>query len=578
MISRDILCFSAFLLNDVSPTVHRPRPALESPLSMMRSLTLAGCFLLAFALCLLGPATGQAASEAELRKAAKGEKLTEDEFNSIKKALIKDGRSGRVSSQAMQELINKLREAPAVRIGPDRKSRYKVLENTLVDLRMIYEGELAGSAIPPDQLQKHPSADLFPGSIPGQVQPSTQTCEINANSYRWQSTGLYAPPGETIRVFIPDSYVDAGWKLRIGANSTTIDVPRHKTINRFPKIDRVYSLTERSIEVGSSFGGLIYIELPTPKAKTFLAKDSDIYNLIDEYTPPPKKMCQIRFTNVIQAPRYVHGETDVREWRAQIRNYPAPYAEIGSDKVIFMLPSQFIRKLDTPDLAMEKWDAVIDAMSELSGRPKTKPFPHRFLIDAHVNWGAAFASYPINAPFGWAEAVVKGEPEWGHCHELGHLHQHRAWTYQGTGEVTVNIFSHYALEQVYGRASDRGSRETVIEKTRQYLSRPLDDRNWMTVNGALFERLAFYQVLSYEFGWEPFKQVFREYRALPLDQHPRSDIDRASDFLVRMSRATNHNLGPYFTQWGVQVHDAALGEVQSLPAWESEMVQEALAN
>ena len=542
---------------------------------MMRTFPWTGFVCLSI-VCLLGSAAvTQAATDEELRKAIQGETLTEEEFESVKRAVAKDGRSGQISGPGMKALVDKLREAPALAIGPERKDRHKVLKNPLADLRMIYEGELAAGPIPPNKLQKHPSADLFPGAIPSGARPSTETCEINAASYRWQSTGLYAPPGELIRVTIPEDYVQAGWKLRIGANSTKIDIPRHKTLHRFPKIDRVYDLTQRSTVVASSFGGLIFIELPTPKAKVFLDKDSDIYNLIDQYTPPPKRMCMVRFTGVIKAPRYVHGETDIREWRAQIRNYPAPYAEIGSDKVIFMLPSKFIRNFDTPDLSMEKWNQVIDAMSELCGRPKTKPFPHRFLIDAQVNWGLAFASYPINAPFDWSKAIISGVPEWGHVHELGHLHQHRAWTYQGTGEVTVNIFSHYALEKVNGTPGDRGSRETVIAKARDYLSKPPSERNWMTINGALFERLAFYQILAYEFGWEPFKQVFREYRALPLNQHPKSDIDRASDFMVRMSQATNHNLGPYFVEWGVQVHPAALNQIESLPNWDSKMMQEA---
>ncbi|MBA2116953.1 M60 family metallopeptidase [Bremerella alba] len=516
-----------------------------------------------------------AATEVEIEKAIQGEKLTEDEFVSVKKAVAKEARSGFRSSGAMRQLISKLKEVPAVEIGPEKENQFRVLDHPMSAFRMIVEAELAGSVLPPDQLKKHPSADNFPGAIHRAIKPEVQFCEIDANAYRWQSTGLYAPPGEVVHVMIPEEYVDAGWKLRIGANSTTIDIPRHKKLNRFPKIDRVYELKKRTTEVACSFGGLLYIELPTPKSKTFLTKNSDIYDLVDHYDAPPKRLVKLRFANVVQAPRYVHGETNVQEWRAAVRSYPAPYAEIGSDKVIFTLPSKFIRRLDTPDLAMEKWDALIDAMSELSGRPETKPFPHRFLIDAHVNWGAAFAGYPINAPHGWAEAIVRGEPEWGHAHELGHLHQHRAWTYQRTGEVTVNIFAAYALEKINGRPHQRATREAVIENAQRYLSRPIEERNWMTVNGALFERLAFYTMLSHEFGWEPFKQVYREYRQLPLDEHPKSDVDRASDFLVRMSRATNHNLGPYFTEWGVQVNDAALDEVKPLPTWDSPMMKEA---
>ncbi|MEW4454379.1 M60 family metallopeptidase [Bremerella sp. JC817] len=523
----------------------------------------------------MGAASVDAATDAELQKAIQGEKLTEEEYSSLRKAVEKEARSGFTSDGLMKELMGKLKEVPAVEIGPEKENQFRVREHTLIALRMIVEAELAGKVLPPDQLQKHPSSDKFPGMIPKHAKPEMQVVEIDGNSYRWQSTGLYAPPGEVIHVTIPEEYVDAGWKLRIGANSTYIDTPRHSKLNRFPRIDRVFDMKKRTTAAACSFGGLVYIELPTPKAKTFLSKDSDIYDLVDHYDPPPKKPVSVRFTNVLKAPRYVHGETDIHQWRTEIRSYPAPYAEIGSDKVIFMMPSHLIRRFDTPDLAMEKWNQLIDAMSELSGRPKTKPFPHRFLIDAHVNWGAAFASYPINAPISWSNEIIRGEPGWGHAHELGHLHQHRVFTYQGTGEVTVNVFASYALEQVLGHPHERSTRESVVANAAKYLERPLEERNWMTVNGALFERLAFYLILSHELGWEPYKQVFREYRELPLDQHPKSDVDRASDFLVRMSRATNRNLGPYFVEWGVQVNQTALDEVKSLPAWESEMMKEA---
>lgn len=511
-----------------------------------------------------------------LQKAARDEKLTDEEFTQVKKALIAEAKRSDSSSKEMAALIDAMRDASVPKIGPNKKDHLRVLDHTLVSLRAIYEGELAGQVLPPAKLQKHPTADLFPGAIDSQVRYATHSCEINVNSYRWQSTGLYAPAGVVIRVTIPEEFVKAGWKLRIGANSTTIDAPRHQTLKRFPKVDRVYELTSATTPVASSFGGLIYIELPTPKSPNFLDRNSDIYNLIDKYDPPAPRLCSVQMTNVVQAPRYVHGVTNVGEWRAHIRNYPAPYAEIGSDKVIFMLPSHFIRDLDTPDLVMDKWDQVIDAMSELSGRPKEKPFPHRVLVDPHVNWGAAFAGYPINVPYGWATEIVRGEPSWGMAHELGHLHQHKSWTYQGCGEVTVNIFSIYALDVVNG-GSDRGSRDKALADAKKYLSKPLADRNWMTVKGELFERLAFYTILEMELGWAPFKQVFREYRELPLEQHLKSDVDRASDFMVRMSKASNKDLGPYFTQWGVQVNGAALQKTKAYPAWESEMVREALA-
>jgi hypothetical protein len=37
--------------------------------------------------------------------------------------------------------------------------------------------------------------------------------------------------------------------------------------------------------------------------------------------------------------------------------------------------------------------------------------------------------------------------------------------------------------------------------------------------------------------------------------------------MVRMSRATGRNLGPFFQAWGVPTTDAARRSIAGLPAW-----------
>ena len=37
---------------------------------------------------------------------------------------------------------------------------------------------------------------------------------------------------------------------------------------------------------------------------------------------------------------------------------------------------------------------------------------------------------------------------WGLYHELGHNHQNRDWTFDGTVEVTVNLFTLYVYDKV----------------------------------------------------------------------------------------------------------------------------------
>ena len=42
---------------------------------------------------------------------------------------------------------------------------------------------------------------------------------------------------------------------------------------------------------------------------------------------------------------------------------------------------------------------------------------------------------------------------WGFFHEMGHNHQQPDWTFDGTGEVTNNVFVLYILDTVCGITS-----------------------------------------------------------------------------------------------------------------------------
>ena len=45
---------------------------------------------------------------------------------------------------------------------------------------------------------------------------------------------------------------------------------------------------------------------------------------------------------------------------------------------------------------------------------------------------------------------------WGLFHELGHNHQQKEWTFEGTGEVTNNLWSLYLMEVIAGKKPGQG--------------------------------------------------------------------------------------------------------------------------
>ncbi len=58
--------------------------------------------------------------------------------------------------------------------------------------------------------------------------------------------------------------------------------------------------------------------------------------------------------------------------------------------------------------------------------------------------------------------------------------------------------------------------------------------------------------------------------ALKQDERPRDDREKRDQWMVRMSRATGRNLGPFFERWGVATSEAARASVKELPEWMAE--------
>ena len=74
-----------------------------------------------------------------------------------------------------------------------------------------------------------------------------------------------------------------------------------------------------------------------------------------------------------------------------------------------------------------------------------------------------------------------------------------------------------------------------------------------------FLALMMYIQLYEAFGSKPFETVFAEYARLPDAERPKSDDEKRDQWLVRLSKATGKNLGPFFQAWGVPTSERAQG-------------------
>ncbi len=396
---------------------------------------------------------------------------------------------------------------------------------------------------PTDRIKAHVAATSFPGSVPADAPRVDQTIELDMSVPQWHSTGLYAPPGAVVTITNRD---DAkGCSLRIGCHTDTLW--HHERWDRVPDISREWPLTQAVTTVASGFGGLVYIEVPSGKAGS----------------------AHFLVSGAVQAPRYVLGKTTSAEW-ARSRQAPGPWGELESGKVIVSVPSQVLRDLEDPSAVMEFWNKISDAHATLAAIETQPDRPHRFVADVQISAGYMHSGYPIMTHLDAANDMVSFERlskgTWGLLHELGHNHQQADWTFEGTGEVTCNLFALHAIDTICSpKPGDRGH-EAVNKppKLSEYLAGGAKFDAWKRNP---FLALHMYVQLQRAFGWETFERVFAEYRTLPKKERPKNDADKRDQWMVRFSRACGKNLGPFFQAWGVPTSEAARQSIAGLTEW-----------
>ncbi|MCA9085801.1 MAG: M60 family metallopeptidase [Planctomycetaceae bacterium] len=413
--------------------------------------------------------------------------------------------------------------------------------NVLGRLQVAMETRLALSQ-PQDAPKSSSLSESFPGRLPDNAMTTRKTIEINTTIPRWHSTGLYANPGALLTVTIPKAAAEAGLTLRIGAHKDKLW--EKDAWQRAPEVTRTFPLTTIRTTAGSAFGGLVYIEVPSDCSAGTVSVE------IDGAAP---------------APLYVHGATSPSEWKAR-QQHPAPWAELASDRFIITLPSEAVRQLDNPGELMEYWNSVLDTCADLAMRPFERSSPERFVIDVQISAGYMHAGYPIMAPMNLAQevtdlATLKSKGNWGVYHEIGHNHQEPEWTWEGLGEVTVNLFSMYVYDTLNPGAMQHGM---VQPDSLAKIRRDFDQSGKLE---GPWPQLVPYIELQRNFGWQPFKTVFEEYRNLKPGERPKSLQEKKDQWLIRFSKAVGHNLGPFYDDWKIGMSDAAKAEVSSLPVW-----------
>jgi hypothetical protein len=407
------------------------------------------------------------------------------------------------------------------------------------------------------QVREHPSAAAFPGLMAASASRETREVVVDTTMPGWRCTGLFVPAGEVVTVAMDSDYAKSGLWLQVGSH---LDPALRQPLRRLAKVTRRFAIDAAEVQVASAVGGLLYLDVPT-ELRT--------------------KSITLRVSGAVAAPHFVLGETTIKAWQEELRNAPGPWGEIESREIALTVPSELLRTLDDPQALLELWDRIVQFQGSLEPRRLNGLGDRqaRYVPDPHVSWGYMYApaDRPLTIPMSAAKNIIdtamlsrsSDGDAWGLFHEMGHWHQNDMWTFEGTGEVTVNLFTLYTIDKVCGLPTTDAREKTfkpakLLDTMRKHVAMGAPFAKWKSDP---FLALAMYVQLQQAFGWETYVDVFRAYRELPKAQRPKTDDEKRDRWLTMMSRRAGHNLGPFFQAWGVPTSASARQEIADLPDW-----------
>lgn len=410
----------------------------------------------------------------------------------------------------------------------------------------------------------------FPGVVPDTAPRVTKNLNINVQVgkqglfephsayYRPHSTGLYIPAGEVVEIIVDKKYRSQKLKAQIGLHDDDLASGADHLVRIGFNLTRNFELNQDTTRIYSPYGGLLMVNI------------SDTTKL---------KSISLKVIGAVNAPYYKLGVTDDSTWNQTIKDYPAPWAELATDKIVFAVPADRIRQLKNPTALMKFYDQVMDADADLRMINRKRLYPERIIVDEQVAFGALFTTpAKIVAPnddestgIMLDKDQIETKGSWGLFHELGHRHQFHDLDFNGLGEVTVNLYSMYIYDQVlnlgkYHNQDNIPSKAGVIEKIKQYMrSQPSYDKfqqnPWIA--------LSMYIELIEHFGWDPIKSANKVYADLPKNQYPKTNEEKIDLWFKTISHVSKTDLSDFFKIWQIPVSASAIAIVkkENYPIW-----------
>ncbi len=352
---------------------------------------------------------------------------------------------------------------------------------------------------------------------------------VSARPSDFEATGLYAPAGATISVDVQ------GMRelptLMIGTYSLDPDDPDDITLVR--GMNRVQDPK----------GGLIYIR----------------------YIKTPGSKATLTFGKGAKLAPMFRKDSDPAVWKSILETSDVPQAILQSDRATIAVRRETALKYASgaPDVLLNLLDRAIDIEDDFAGLAKEERSKSRTLMVEHTKGGDVwmYATFYRTAYNGEAvKWILDGDSflrdGWGPWHELGHMRQQPAWTWDGMGEVTNNMFTR-AVERAFKNPS-RLDRDNLWPAIRAYLAKPDGERKFQNLNEPLL-KLGLLEQLHFAYGDRLFQELGRTVRRNP--DEPGDDAKRRDFFVVETCRIAKQDLRGFFDAWGLEYSPGASARI-----------------
>lgn len=401
-----------------------------------------------------------------------------------------------------------------------------------------------------------PAAAVYPGLVrKGAKTVANERIAVDMAVSRWRSTGLFAGAGAPITVRLGKGAEKLGLKLRVG--TTSDDLTTCGEWKRAPLVTVTIPLDRREMTFSTPFGGLLYVVVPEGG----------------------KGSADVFVSGAVRAPHFVLGRDTNADWRRMLASCDAPQAEIEGKRYVITLLSRRAAACDDPEWIASFWDKVVEADAQLTGLDAPRRYKERICADVQLRSGFLHDGYPMmyHSLDNVSEDIVNRRKietagEWGVLHELGHNFQNRAWTFNGTGEVTVNLFTLYAAEKAAGLVdreifADYTSRAACRKRTVRWVE---DGKGFEAWKKDYFLALDTFMRIRRAFGWAPFLKMFREYRDPVVGRLPANEQEQIDQWATRLSRILNRNFADYFAAWSWPLSKEAVAACATYPAFSAD--------